>query len=312
MADITEGLGNQGQIRGPLATGLNVIDEQQVVNFVLYKQMILPADGFVFWVNSALINESGLPTSFNARGSLHHTTVNTQDPEESMSVHRMVFTSLQVVDELAAIDGDSLWLGETAGQKYAFSSRSSWYRQAHLWHYSGDAVYPPLATQIVDTLPDLTNRVVSNSLPVWLSLADAFPIYPSMLVADNIAPPFASAHIGEDDTFPMMAGPYFDKNSSRFQLAKDKVRIVTYGVRNNEIMDWIDSVQAYCIANPGTMGVMNSPIPKDAKRGQVEISAIAQKKVIEFEVNYYQTRTQDVARKLITEALMNTIIAHNP
>lgn len=312
MTDISEMSGNQGQIRGPLAVGLNVIDEQQIVAFTLYYRRVLPADGFVFWINSALVNESGLSTTFNARGSLHHTTVNSQDESESMSIHQMVFTSLQVVDQLAAIESDSLWLGETAGQKYAFSSRSSWYRQAHLWHYTGDAVYPPLSTQVVDTLPDLTNRIVSNSLPIWLTLNTRFPLFPSMIVPDNMDPPFASVHIGEDDTSPMMAGAYFDKTKTRWQLSKDRVRVVTYGVRNDEILDWIDDVQDYCIANPSTMGIMNSPIPKDAKRGQVEISTLAQKKVIEFEVDYYQSRSRDVARQLITTALMTTTIAHYP
>lgn len=311
MVTISSSTGNQGQLAGTLNTGLNVIDQQQEVNFTLYNRRVLTLDGSVFWVNSALTNEGEVPTSFNARGSLHHTTQNTQDPDESMSIHRMVFTSLSEIDNLSAIQPDTLWLAKTAGQRYAFSTRSGWYKQAALYHYSGDAVYPPLSTQIIETMEelDLIDVVVSNSLPIWLTLATIFPIFPSMLVPDNLDPPYAAVNIGEDDTFPMTSGPTYDSTNTRWQLAKDKVRVVTFGVRNNDIMDWLDSIRAYTLNNPTIMGVMNVPVPRDAKRGQVEISAIAQKKVIEFEVNYYQNRVRDVTRKLITEALIGQFIA---
>jgi hypothetical protein len=49
---------------------------------------------------------------------------------------------------------------------------------------------------------------------------------------------------------------------------------------------------------------MNSPIPKDAKRGQVEIGAIAQKKAIVFEVDYYQSRMNSISQQLITSAFL--------
>jgi len=48
---------------------------------------------------------------------------------------------------------------------------------------------------------------------------------------------------------------------------------------------------------------MNSPIPRDAKRGQTEFSVLAQKKVIDFEVDYWQRRSRDQARQLIRQAL---------
>jgi hypothetical protein len=56
------------------------------------------------------------------------------------------------------------------------------------------------------------------------------------------------------------------------------------------------------------MGIMNSPIPADAKRGQVEISALAQKKTIVFHASYYQARVQTLARQLITQAFLEDFI----
>jgi hypothetical protein len=235
--------------------------------------------------------------------------VDRQDPDESFSVNRMVFTSKQSVNDLNEIAPDTMYLAHTNGNRYAFSSRSMWYQQAALYHYSGDAVYPSLASQIIDYPNQVpTDQVVSNSLPLWLTLNAFFPLYPSFLVPENIAPPYASVHIGEEDTTPMTAGTTRDASGSLWQLAKDRVRITTYGVRNNTIMDWLELVKEFTLANPTVLGVMNSPVPTDAKRGQVEISTIAQKKVIMIEADYYQSRIQALSRQYITKALLEDFL----
>jgi len=331
---VFEATGAQSQMETALGKGLDTLDLNQTVTFVLYKRVVLPLDGFVFWVRATLLNPGALPNGFSAnsatpnqpqlnqapapefqaRGSLHHTTVNLQDPDESYSQHRMIFTSRDEVNNLADIQPDHLYMALTDGQRYAFSTRSMWYRQAGLYHYSGDAVYPTMATQVVDDPAQLNVRelVVSNSLSVWLGLNKYFPIYPSVLVPDNIRPPYASVHIGEDDTAPLQSAPWFDRNGTRWQLAEDNVRVTFYGVRNDTIMDWLDYVTDYTFRNPETLGIMNIPIPRDSKRGQVEISALAQKKVVTFRANYYQSRMRDVARRLITSALIDQFIADAP
>jgi len=315
MASIPpSGRSGKNQMASALSSGLNTIDQDQEVGFVLYNRFVNPLDGSVFWVNSSLTNGSGKPTTFNARGSLHHTTTNTQDPDESASVHRMVFTSLQPVDILSATSPTKLWMAKTDSESYAFSTRSGFYRQSGLHHYSGDAVYPSMSTQVIDTqaqLDDASDLIVSNSLPIWLTLNTLFPIYPSLLVPDNLKPPYASVHIGDGDTTPLTNGPTYDSSGTRWQLVKDRVRIATYGIRNDLILDFLDAVRDYTLANPTVMGVMNIPIPRDGKRGQVETSTIAQRKTIDFEVNYYQNRVRDINRKLITEALFHQFIAHS-
>ena len=328
---VSEVTGAPAQIQTALDAGLDVIDLNQTVVFTLYKRLVLPADGFVFWVkadiltpggglnlapvNQVAINQPSLTAAsantFEARGSLHHTTVNKQDPDESFSIHRMTFTSKDEVDRLAAIAPDEMYMALTDGQRYAFSTRSMWYKQAGLHHYSGDAVYPTMGTQVIDhpSQLDLSNQVVSNSTPLWLMLNQLFPIYPSLLVPDNIQPPYGVVNITEEDTTPLQAGPYKDASGTRWQLMKDVVKIVTYGVRNDRILDWVDSVQEYTLANPSVMGVMNTPAVRDANRGQTEISAKAQKKEITFEVSYYQTRVLDMSRQLIRQAFLDKFFA---
>ena len=314
---IFETTGNQGQMASTLRAGLETLDLQQTITFELYKRVVLPVDGFVFWAKASLLVPGSYDASyslmFEAQGSLHHTTVNRQDPDESFSVHRMVFTSLQPINDLAKIDPQYMYLATTAGEQYAFSTRSGWYKQAGLYHYSGDAVYASLASQILNDINDLgQERIVSNSLPIWLKQNQFFPIYPSYLVPDNLEPPYAVVDINEDSTSPLQSAPFWDRQGNRWQLAKDSVRIVTYGVRNNMIMDWIDSVQTYALNYPEVFGIMNSPIPKDAKRGQTEISTIAQKKAILFDVNYYQSRMNSLSQQIIQSAFIEEFYAPAP
>jgi hypothetical protein len=309
---IFETTGNQGQMASTLRAGLETLDLQQTVTFVLYKRIVLPIDGFVFWAEASLLAPGSVDSSYSliieAKGSLHHTTTNRQDPEESFSVHRMVFTSLQEINNLSDISPDYIYLATTDKEQYAFSVRSGWYQQAGLYHYSGDAVYSSLASQILKDPNSLgQSQIVSNSLPIWLQLNQLFPIFPSFLVPDNLEPPYAVVDIRENDTRPLQSNPYWDRSGNRWQLTKDDVVVTTFGVRNDMILDWIDSVQNYALRNPDVFGIMNSPVPRDAKRGQVEIGAIAQKKVITFEVNYYQTRMNSLSQQIIRSAFVKNI-----
>lgn len=326
MSSIDEAISGQGpMLNGPLSAGLNTLDLNQTVVWTLYQRIVLPLDGFVFWVKADVLGSGALANSslansfaanqtlkftpaitFSAQGSLHHTTIEKQDLDASYSVNRIVFTSLNPVNNLDQVAPDQMWLATVNGNKYSFSSRSMWYRQAGLYHYAGDAVYAPLSSQIIDYPQQLNSvdEVVSNSLPIWLSLNSMFPIFPSFLVPYNFPPPFATIHIGEDDTSPMTAGPVFDSTFTRWQLAKDRVTFTSYGIRNNTILDWLDFVQEYTLNNPGILGIMNTPIPRDAKRNQVEVGVLAQKKVISFDASYYQARVRTLSRQLIKEAFL--------
>lgn len=331
---VAEVAGAAGQMKSDLFAGLDVVDLDQTITFVKYNRIVLPADGSVFWMradqfmasillNTATLNRvtpnqprtiATLAATITAQGSLHHTTVNRQSEDESSSTNRMIFTSKVSVNDLNEIAPDSMYLATVDGLRFIFSTRSMWYKQAGLYHYSGDAVYPALASQIIESAHDLQalGTVVSNSLPIWLTLNDYFDLYPSYLVPDNIVPPYASVHIDEDSTTPLQSAAWHDRTGTRWQLVKDVVRVTTYGIRNDMIMDWLDLVQQFALDHPTVMGIMNSPVPRDAKRGQTEISALAQKKVITLEVSYYQSRVQNISRQLIHEAFLKYIIAKRP
>lgn len=319
---------NGSQLASALRGGIDAISEGEVVTFRLYRRRVLPLDGYMFWIRDDLLSRGGplnAPGPMNSfainmgqvvldpaaslpvkPSSLHHTTLNQQDESESFSQQQFILTCQEPVDQLNAVAPDTMWIGTWRGYKLAFSSRSGFYVAANTYHYKGDALYPALASQVVDdpaTL-DVSNVIVSNSLPVWLTLGQFFPIFPSFLVPDNIEPPYAAVHIGDADTAAagLSLAPFYDYNTgSRMQLVRDRVRVTLYGVRNYAVMDWLDLVDQFTLANPAVMGIMNQPVPRDAKRGQTEFGILAQKKVVEFEVNYYQLRVRDLAAQYILE-----------
>lgn len=307
-----------------LAAGLDTVDQKQTVSFTLYVKQILPLDGFVFWLKAdQILNPPSwlvdLPLILTVDGSLHHATINTQSEDENFSTQRVIFTAKDPVSNLGAMTPDTLYMAQVDGYKYAFSSRSNWYKQADLYHYSGDAVYPALADMVVDNINDLdlTNRVVSNSMPIWLMFTQtktaSFPNtwipYPAFLLPDNMSPPYAAVDIDARQTRPLAAGRAYDKSGNRFQLVTDTVEVSFYGVRNDAILDWVDAVVQYGLDNATTFGVMNSPVPGDLKRTQVEISTIAQKKTVTFQVCYYQSRLTAIAIKYILSAYVGAIYA---
>jgi len=303
-----------------LAAGLDTIDQKQQVAFTLYVKQVLPLDGFVFWLKAdQLITPPELPLVLLIDGSLHHATINTQSEDENFSTQRIIFTAKDPVSSLSAMAPDTLYMAEVDDYKYAFSSRSNWYKQADLYHYSGDAVYAALSDMVVDDIADLdlANRVVSNSMPIWLmftnsitpDFANTWPVYPAYLLPDNQIPPYAAVNIDERLTNPISAGRAYDKQGNRFQLVTDTVEVSFYGVRNDAILDWVDSVVQYGLDNLETFGVMNSPVPGDMKRTQVEIATIAQKKTVTFKVCYYQTRLTAIAIKYILSAYIGAIYA---
>ncbi len=318
MSLATEAMGpGNSSMAAALSAGLDTIDQKQSVAFTLYVKQTLPLDGFVFWLKAdQVVNPPAwltkMPLVLTVEGSLHHATVNTQSEDENFATQRLIFTAKDPVSSLSAMAPNTLYMAEVDGYKYAFSARSNWYRQADLYHYSGDAVYPALADMIIDDIADLDleNRVVSDSMPIWLmfthartpAFPNAWELYPAYLLPDNLAPPYAAVNIDERATKPIGAGRFYDTAGNRFQLVTDTVEVSFYGVRNDQILDWIDAVIQYGLDNSTVFGVMNSPVVGDMKRTQVEISTIAQKKTVTFKVCYYQTRLEAIARRYITSA----------
>jgi hypothetical protein len=333
MVDASELFGTPTPMGSDLLEGMKTVAIDQKVKFSLYGRVILPADGFAFWVKAQLLKQkpfqpSNLVTAEQLSEeqmeactvavlcSLHFTTDFRQEEAENYAANRMVMTTKEEIQQLNDIAAGTMYIGEFEGIKFAFSSQTMRYRQAGLWHYSGFALYPDMATQVIDAVEDFSaDLVVSNSLPAWLAIQSYQPVwafwqplpvmFPSFLAPDNETPPFITVHINPEGTQALASAPTIDQpTQSHVQLASDTVRVTLWGVRNAGAMDFIDAVYDYC-QNSGVLGLMNSPIIRDEKRTQAEMRTIAQKKSVDFHVSYLQGTMRAVARQVIKSAIPN-------
>jgi hypothetical protein len=305
-----------------LEAGVNTLDANQTITFTLYKRIVLPLDGFIFWVNMNVAHPSvgDPPTTLNIQGALHYSVETEQEQESTISLNTVVFTALTQVDTFNQINPQFMYLANYKGIRFSFSSQGKYFQQADLYHYLGVAVTSIMSTQIIDdidVLNSLANKlIITNSLPIWLSFATYMPdytggpicpiknIFPSFLVPDNQPPPYAAIHIEESkalQAFPLISG-----TSMSSQLVCDTVEVTTYGVANNDMIGFLNFVVQYSM-EVGLFGIMNMPIILDEKHAQAELSAIAQKKTIEFKISYLQTLSSDpgLTRQLIKHALVD-------
>lgn len=293
----------------------------------------------MFWVKADLINQSALLnasqmnfTQFNQSpkiitpaakvcvdGSLHYSIDMRQEQDHTYSVTSVVFNATEPIVDFEQIGPNVLFIGEFEGIKYAFSNQDSFYAQAGIFHYLGHAVYSDMESQLVDKIEgfDANNIVVSNSLPAWLALNNYQPFYgfgnqiqlfPSFLVPQNLVPPYGAVHIVPESTRALASTAYLGKTYSHYQLASDTVKITLWGTRNFSAQTFVDCVNQYS-ADYNVIGITNMPILRDEKRTQVELTAIAQKKTVEFEVSYHQSIMRTIARQLIRQAIVNYDIA---
>lgn len=341
MGTLDEAVGSASPLRAALDAGVDALSQVQEITFTKYVRVVLPLDGYVFWVKATLLSPSALFNSmaYNeikydqsgvivadapiliAKGSLHYASATQQTEDANYAKNTVVFTSEDEVKDLNTVDGNQVFIAEFEGVRFSFSSRGSYYRQANLYHYVGNALYSTMDTQLVDNPEQLNTRdvIVSNSLPAWLALSNyirpysayinqpPIPLYPSFLVPDNIAPPFGAVHIYPEGTQALQSAPLLDSTLSHTQLAKDRVRITFYGLRNDRALDFIDSVNQYSL-DTDVIGIMNIPTMRDEKLTQNELNILAQKKTVEYDVSYYQSSMRNIARQYIKHA----IIAYYP
>ena len=335
MSTVEESSGAKPQLASGLAEGVNTLSGNQEITFTLYAKLILPLDGYVFWVNASLLTDSALynasqydrleydnyPLGVPARqitvqGSFHLSTELLQLEDRTPAHNHVIFTSLSAIQDFNLISPQFMYIATYEETRFAFMRRDNFYKQADLYHYRGDALYSVMDTQVIDSMTgfDTTSVIVSNSLPIWLTLNALFPLYPSFLVGQNLPPPYASVHIEPSDTtalgqFPIVnniipgSGPPVQSSSN--QLVSDTVKITIYGIRNNEAINFANYVFQYSM-NTDNIGIMNMPVIRDEKLTQTEFGIIAMKKVIIFKVSYYQNTVNNVVQKYITSAFMST------
>ncbi len=304
------------QAAGVLQAGIATLSQNQQVTFTQYTRTTVSDDGYVFWVKTA--------TTQTFTGSLHYSTETTQEEDQTIGVNDVVFTSESEITELNAISPTTLWIASypTDGGtlQIAFSGRALLYLQAGIWHYHGIAVYPALQAQLIASSADLpTGPIVSNSLPIWLTLGQGYAVYPSFLVPDNIVPPYISVHIEPGKTaplgqFPMLVPPGVSQqpgNPAAFynwpssQLLRDQVRFTFYGFTSQQAVQFLVGLIEQSL-NTDDFGFCNSPVFQDEKRAQSEITAIAQKKTLELSASYYLNTADAYARRYILSAAVTT------
>lgn len=311
MTTVSEAVGTTKPPLGALlAEGVNVLDANQTITFTLYKKYILPADGFVFWINQNLNPLVGDPAAtVNIKGALHFSTELQQEEESTISLNTIVFTALAPCDLFQQIDPQFMYLATWMEARFSFSSQGKYFQQADLQHYIGVAVTAVMNTQIIDTQAqlDAIKPIVSNSLPVWLAMPSYVPpypgftcpfakMYPSFLVPENEPPPYASVHI--EDTEALVQTAMLGPKLTSSQLTRETVKVTLYGVNSDDCITFLNFVTQYSY-DWNYIGMSNMPIIRDEKLTQPEIQTIAQKKSIEFKVNYIQTAIRDIARQFI-------------
>lgn len=326
MVGISEAFKSGTPLASALADGLKDISYNATVRFSPYVRLVMPLDGYVFWVNASLLGAKKLK-QFNLCSSsvgdvdvacaIHASTDTLQNDDESLDMSTLVITTREEVRPFHDAVGDVLWMGNFEGIRFAINTQSNYYAQAGLHHYIGATIYPAMMTQFIDTLDDLDAKrlIASNSLPIWIAMfaerskfvwlpQPAMPFFPAFLVTDNLTPPYAIIDVKDGESEAMQGGALLSSTMSRSLLVSDRVEIITYGAGNDDIMDLVDFVTG---AAQGTdlvpMGVMNTPVVTDVKRTQAEANILGQKKSVTFQVDYYQASTRAMAERYILSCI---------
>ena len=313
MVSVVEGAQAPQGINAALDVGLDTLSISAVVTFTKYTRNVLPIDGYVFWLATT--------ETLTIKGSLHYSVTRQQNEDETIGVNSVIFSAESKITDFNYIKPNELWLATLPdGVQYSFSQQGRYYAPANVYHYSGIAVYPAMIPQIIQdpsTLP-VTTQVVSDSLPFWLALntyvppypgfklPSGFTLYPSFAVPNNLAPPYGSVHIEPASIDALQSAPFYDSALSHWQSAEETVRITVYGETNTNAITIMDTILQYSY-DTNNFGLMNMPTIRDEKRTQAEMSVLAMKKTLTFQVSYSQYTSRSVARQLI-ETCVNTYL----
>jgi len=331
MASAIEAATAKPQLGAGLAQGVETISGNEQVTFTLYVKLVLPLDGYVFWVNASLLTDSAIynasqynrveydkyafaipPKQVTVPGSFHYASNVQMLEDRQPAFNHITFTATKPIVDFNEINPQFIYIATYQGLKFSFNSRDNYYKQADLYHYRGSALYSIMDSQIIETMTDFDAQsvIVSNSLPIWLTLNQFFPMYPSYLVDQNIPPPYAAVDVIPSETTALGQFPIINNviptsgnptQSTYNQLTSDTVKITMYGIRNNEVLNFAEYVYQYSM-NTDNIGLMNMPIIQDEKTTQSELGIIAMKKTITFKVSYYQNTVNNVALKYIQSA----------
>lgn len=326
MPSMNESMGGL-PLANALAAGLQDITYSATVKFSVYVRTVLPLDGYVFWVRSDLVSAatlSGLasdtyngPATVEVPGALHISTRTVQEETQNVDISNIVFTTREEIRPFHETGQDYVWIGEQDGIRFGIDARNNYYRQSELHHYTGTTIVPTIETQIIDDISQLEEQelIVSNSLPFFLAMSSQSPLYswlnppdvafyPSYLSPDNLIPPYVTVHIDPNTTEAIQAGAVIGEDGERWQLVRERVRLTFFGLRNKQAAEVLDYITRWCTMF-GKMGITNMPVIRDEKQTQSEIGALAIRKSVTLDVNYYQRASYDITLQYILHATVS-------
>lgn len=307
MTTLAQAAASAGAGKGAvLQAAVDSISELDQFTFTLYKRLILPADGYVFWCLASAISPPIVDKvlTFTTGGSLHVTQIIEQQPDATFARQHVVFTAEQSIREFSEVAPDELYMMTLPnGSLAAFSSQSMRYETADIWHYAGVAVLPFEASQVIADPADVlaSSTIVSNSLPIWMAMSvTGLPIYPADLSPPNLVPPYITADI--QGTVAMTMAPTYDATLGQSQLCRETVVFTLWGCRNDQALDFQKAILDNSMPDDAAYGTMTPLVPVDQKKIQPELAILGQQKTMTVDVNYLQQRTRAIARQLILSA----------
>lgn len=307
----------QSAIAEAIEANLEVLDLNQEIELTPYSRVVLPLDGYVFWLPKG--------SKIKVKGALHFMDELVQNEDETIDDATVTFTTRERVVEFAEAPINTIYVGRQGKFRYSFFRQQGFLQASRHWHYQGRVVTPVMTAQLIDdpSRLDPTQVVVSNSLPLWLALNDyvspiyggfsnSVMLYPSHVIPPNLEPPYCAVHIPPESTRAEQGVPLISQVidivngepvtvRQHQQLAADRVRLTVFGLQNLAAQAFFDSILEV-MQTAGQMGLKNMPIPADGKRGQAGLQAIAMQKSIEFDISYNQYAAWQTALRTITSA----------
>ncbi|MXV44326.1 hypothetical protein GS501_04605 [Saccharibacter sp. 17.LH.SD] len=294
-----------------LKAGLSDISYNQRVSFKQFRRVILPSDGFVFWVACS--------PAIDVYGSLHIRHQATQEEWQSFDKGTVTLTTRDDVRPFynKEHEVDHLWIGSYDTIKFSLSTQETHYAQAELQHYDGTILPPVLVHQLIETEAELDGRspIVSNSLPfflamkhdtnpalAWCAWPQNIPVFPSFSVPNNQPPPYVSVHNDEDSLQATHMGAVDITGTSTDTLVQERVRLHFVGLNHQDASTILTFIPRWALLNWGKMGVLNTPVLRDDKQPLADLNTLASLKRADIDVMYSQHAARSVAFQTIQSA----------
>ena len=307
-----------------LKGGIDAIQPASVT-FTKYVRVVLPLDGFVYWVKAGILTDetyisSGATNTANsvtADGAMHYMATQNQDKDSTYAINDVVFTTDTQLTDFNEASQSELYIGIFDGIRFSFQSQGMYSPASKLYHYTGNAIYPYMDSQIIDSADDIDTsaQIVSNALPFFLAMnsytkqdwdlfENPITLYPSFLTPTNLVPSYGVLHNEPGNVRAQNMVPIRSNDGTTDQYVSEEIYITLYGTNNLQASNFVNFVLEYS-QNHDYFGINTTPIVQDEKEKQDEMGILASKKTITFTVNYYQSASRSVSRQLIESAIVS-------